>query len=191
MIDILNEMADLLERNIKTSLDNPYISRSYDRTIVKASVPSISNTGNLRNQVKVNVVETPDGIGLVVDFGTAENYAWFVEYGRRPGKGVPLGVLNKWVVQRGLSGLRDKKGRFIKRRSMIYLINRSIKQHGYAGRLFLQNAINMSLEQIEEKFGAAAEQFILDFLDKSGITGTFSGTQDNTQKSAQFSVKLL
>lgn len=194
MIDILNELATLLEKNIKTSLDKPYQIRTYNgqtKTVggMARVSPSISNTGSLRNQTKVLVKESNDGDGveLVVDFGSSENYAWFVENGRKPGKGMPERALDRWIMTRGLPQFRDRRGRFISNKSRKFLIQRSIKQHGYAGRAFLQSAINMSLEEINKKFGDAAEQFLLDYLDNTGLFGEFA----NAQKPEYFRTKLL
>lgn len=48
-------------------------------------------------------------------------------------------AINKWTVQKGINGIRDKKGRFIKRKSLQYLITRSIYLSGIKANFFLQN----------------------------------------------------
>lgn len=49
----------------------------------------------------------------------------------------PRKVIDKWVVRKPLKSARDKDGRFIPRKSMVYLIQRSIFQKGlYRTRFF-------------------------------------------------------
>ncbi len=58
------------------------------------------------------------------------DYGQWVQSGRLPGKkGVPVDALEKWIKDRGLQG-RDKKGRFIKRRSFAFAIQANIKKFG-------------------------------------------------------------
>jgi hypothetical protein len=184
--DILMDMRELLESNIKQALMKPYYVKSYNgagKTIGGNQIisPSISNTGNLASQIQVKIDSFDDGVALYVDFGSADNYAYFVEYGRRPGKYAPFSVIDKWMLQRGLSGTRDKKGRFIKRKALRFLINRSIKQHGYSGRYFLKTAVDKSLESILEKYGEVAEQFIIDYFESTGIIGEYFNTKEDTR----------
>ena len=47
------------------------------------------------------------------------------------------GAIDKWVVQRGLEGTRDKQGRFISRQSMTFLITRAIWNRGLKPSLFI------------------------------------------------------
>tara|TARA_R110002153_G_scaffold189041_1_gene341879 strand:+ start:10210 stop:10728 length:519 start_codon:yes stop_codon:yes gene_type:complete len=44
----------------------------------------------------------------------------------------PKGAIDRWVVQKGLSGARNKKGQFIPRKSLTYLIRRKIFRFGIA-----------------------------------------------------------
>ncbi len=49
----------------------------------------------------------------------------------------PPGALDRWVVKRGLEGVKDKKGRFIKRKSMVFLIRRAIFTRGLKPTRFI------------------------------------------------------
>lgn len=183
MNDILQEVAELFQASIKNELKQPYQSRSYAgqvKTIGGNPVPASPKfaTGLLYNSVKVRTEETPDGIAMVLDFGAAANYAYYVEYGRRPGRFPPMNVIDRWIVQKGIAGIRDEKGRFIKRKSIRYLIGRSIAKHGIYGIGFVETALEKSIEKITEKYGEAAEQFVLDYLDSTGLFVEF-GTESN------------
>ncbi len=73
----------------------------------------------------------------------AEEYSKWVQSGRLPGKrGVPIDVLEKWIISRGLTG-RDKRGRFIKRRSFAFAIQNNIKKFGIRPSNFLDVALEM------------------------------------------------
>jgi|TARA_Y100000401_G_scaffold116607_1_gene122807 hypothetical protein len=58
----------------------------------------------------------------------------------------PSGVLDKWVVRKGIAP-RDEGGRFIKRKSLVYLIARKIKRDGIKGIAFFQKPLMLGLRQ--------------------------------------------
>jgi len=76
----------------------------------------------------------------------------------------PSGVIDKWVVRKGLSQARDKQGRFIKRKSLVFLIARNIKLFGIKPSNFFTDAINQGMKGLPKKFAEAyakdAAQFI-------------------------------
>lgn len=73
----------------------------------------------------------------------AEEYAQWVQSGRLPGKkGVPIAALEQWIKERGLTG-RDKKGRFIKRKSFAFAIRNNIKKFGIRPSNFLDVVLEM------------------------------------------------
>ncbi len=77
-------------------------------------------------------------------------------------KGVPVDALEKWIKARGIQG-RDKKGRFIKRRSLAFAIQTNIKKFGIKASNWYDVAIDKVLEDneiIELLEGAAIEDLI-------------------------------
>tara|TARA_R100000734_G_C3318160_1_gene112025 strand:+ start:3330 stop:3848 length:519 start_codon:yes stop_codon:yes gene_type:complete len=76
----------------------------------------------------------------------------------------PSGVIDKWVVRKGLRKARDSQGRFIPRKSLVFLIARSIKLFGIRPSNFFSDAINQGLRGLPRKFADAyardAAQFI-------------------------------
>ena len=58
----------------------------------------------------------------------------------------PSGVLDKWVVRKGIAP-RDEGGRFIKRKSLVFLIARKIKRDGIKGISFFQKPLALGLKQ--------------------------------------------
>tara|TARA_R110002073_G_scaffold116064_3_gene254312 strand:+ start:3675 stop:4184 length:510 start_codon:yes stop_codon:yes gene_type:complete len=58
--------------------------------------------------------------------------------------------IDKWMYKNGIQG-RDKKGRFIKRKTTNFLIRRSIFQHGIKGTLFASKAFKAFNEELNER----------------------------------------
>lgn len=181
----LKDIAQSLQNNILGQLKKPYASKTYSgqnkpvsgkgRTPVSPRYAS----GNLFRQTKVYwESDFEDGQpNLVVDFGNAD-YWEYINYGRKPGRYPPLFAIDKWVRQKpGISGIRDEKGRFIKRKSLVFLIRRSIAQYGYYGIQFLDNAVNETIEQITDKLGEAAKEYIERLYDEGRIFPRFDGNR--------------
>ena len=79
-----------------------------------------------------------------LEFGIEmESYGKYVDEGRKPGKGVPIEPLTKWIKEKGIKG-RDKEGRFITHESLAFLISRGIKKYGIKET----NFIELSLQDI-------------------------------------------
>ena len=64
----------------------------------------------------------------------------------------PSSALDKWVVRKGLTGTRDSKGRFIGRKSLQFLITRSIYLSGLRATLFFTKPFNKGLQRFTDKF---------------------------------------
>ena len=95
-------------------------------------------SGRLRDSIQVKVVTQKDNTVIQV---LAEQYSQWVQSGRLPGrKGVPISALEEWIKSRGLQG-RDKKGRFIKRKSFAFTIQTNIKKFGIRPSNFLDVAL--------------------------------------------------
>ena len=84
-------------------------------------------------------------------------------------KGGLTKAINKWTVQKGLKGVRDKKtGKFLPRKSMQYLIRRSIYLSGIRATHFFSKPFNKGQEKY---FDAFQKAFALD-VEKGIILGT-------------------
>lgn len=97
----------------------------------------------------------------------AEGYAKFVDKGVKGSKSSakapnspykytskqpPSGVVDKWAVRKGLQGVRDEKGRFIKRKSLVFAIARSIKLYGVKPTNFFTDAFNVAYKDLPKEF---------------------------------------
>ena len=72
----------------------------------------------------------------------------------------PSRVLDKWIVKKGIAP-RDEKGRFMSRKSISFLIARSIKRNGIQGISFFQKPLMLGLKQFgKDMLGAVKEDII-------------------------------
>jgi hypothetical protein len=135
-----------------------------------------TTSGNtLFNDFDYLVTNQRDSVTLEFEFGGAEDYWQFVDEGvkgvggfkgsgRARGQGSPFKFSSKmpprqplmqWIKNKPLKG-RDKKGRFIKRESFAFLIQRSIFQRGLERTQFFSKPfteqLNKQLDNITEAF---------------------------------------
>ena len=79
----------------------------------------------------------------------------------------PTKALDKWVVRKGLEGVRDKKGRFIPRKSLMFLIARSIKKYGIKPSNFFTDAFRSVYKNMKRPFLKAYGEDMLNLLKKT------------------------
>ena len=81
----------------------------------------------------------------------------------------PSGILDKWVVRKGIAP-RDEQGRFIKRKSLVFLIARAIKKNGIKSISFFQKPLGLGLKQYGKDLLNAVKEDIINTLEKETIT---------------------
>ena len=81
----------------------------------------------------------------------------------------PSGVIDKWVVRKGLKGSRDKEGKFIKRKSMVFFIARSIKIKGIKSTSFFQRPLQLGLKNFGKDLLGNVKQDIIDTLNQTTV----------------------
>jgi len=140
----------------------------------KKNLGSKSTSGNLKNSIRAKVKESKNSIE--VNFEMA-NYGIFQDrgvkgvesgkslsgyrYTRRGGAGSlkgmpPPSAFDKWNVQKGIAP-RDKKGRFLKRKTLNFLIARSVFKDGIKPSMFFTKPFEKHFKRLPpellEKFG--------------------------------------
>tara|TARA_R100001443_G_scaffold83873_2_gene90601 strand:- start:1178 stop:1690 length:513 start_codon:yes stop_codon:yes gene_type:complete len=115
-------------------------------------------SGSLEKSIGYDLKVYPSG-ALELQFKAAE-YATFVDKGvsgtkkryntpyRYTTKQPPSNVIDKWVVRKGIKAGRDDKGRFIKRKSLVFAIARSIKLYGIEPTNFFTRAFNFGYKKL-------------------------------------------
>ena len=68
---------------------------------------------------------------------------------------IPPKVLDKWVIQKGIKGTRDAKGRFISRNSIKFAMAISIHRQGLTGTGFFTKPLQQNVKQMTSELGVA------------------------------------
>lgn len=178
---ILNEISLLLKESLRKQLLIPRRSTTYGSPGKPGLPKPISGryptpisppiaSGRLYKEIDVKFQDNPQtGIPELLLEMPIEGV--FVNEGRRPGRYPPTGPIDKWVVQKqSIKAIRDAKGRFIPRKTLVFLIRRSIGKYGYGGNDFIVKAFDSIQSKLLDKYGdyvAAFIQFQLDqYIDK-------------------------
>lgn len=123
-------------------------------------------TGTLIKSIDYNLIVI-EAQRLVRDLKielTAADYLIYVDKGRRKGaKMPPPNKLDKWIVARGIAP-RDKKGRFIPRKSVQFLIARAIQKNGIKPTNVIKKSIDAVLERNRQKLTDAAVEQLNDII---------------------------
>ena len=154
----------------------------------KGNLQKAGKGGKLEGSIKFEVVETPDGFtlqffmssyGQFVDKGvsgtqkkrTFKDYKGKVlksPYSYKNSKGhsqPPSSALDKWVIKKGIAP-RDAKGRFMKRKTLTFLIARSIGRNGIQGISFFQKPLGLGLKQFGKDLLGNVKEDIIESLNK-------------------------
>ena len=75
----------------------------------------------------------------------------------------PTKALDKWIVKKGIAP-RDKAGKFMSRKTIKFLIARSIGKKGIQGISFFQKPLMLGMQEFSGKFGASLKESIIDNL---------------------------
>lgn len=147
--------------NLKEALDE--VGIDLVKTLVKNLLAADKKaTGGLIRSIDYKVIEKANI--LMVEL-LAADYLTIVDEGRRPGKQPPTKALDKWVIARGIAP-RDKKGRFISRESVKFLIARSIGRKGIKPTGVLKKTIDEVYGRKQKLLELAAIGDINKMIDK-------------------------
>ena len=80
----------------------------------------------------------------------------------------PTKALDKWIVKKGIAP-RDKEGKFMSRKSIKFLIARSIGKKGIQGISFFQKPLMLGMQQFSGKFAKSLKEDIIDGLKQQKI----------------------
>ncbi len=160
---------------------------SFGKYIVKQSRTNLTKgkknvNKSLYNSINFKVETTADGFsvefymnsyGTFVDKGVSGNKTT-QSYRNYKGKNEtspykytnkqpPSGIIDKWVVKKGIAP-RDEKGRFITRKSISFLIARSIKVRGIKSTSFFQRPLELGLKTFSSDLLEAIREDIIEGL---------------------------
>lgn len=79
----------------------------------------------------------------------------------------PASKLDKWIVRKGIAP-RDKKGKFIDRKSLQFLIARGIFKNGIKPSLFFTKPYNDGLKrlpaEVQNAYGTDVEKYVVEMI---------------------------
>ena len=95
----------------------------------------------------------------------------------------PSKAFDQWVIRKGLKGVRDKQGKFIPRKSLRYLVARSVFNNGIKPSYFFTKPFQAAFKFLPQELRDA---FVFD-IEQQGLA---PGLQKAFLKSAKTMEKL-
>jgi hypothetical protein len=159
--------------NLQTALE------AFRDKVVKESKQSLKRqkknaSGRLHKSIEGSPVKVTD---KSLEFNISmEDYGTFVDKGvsgvikkyntpySYKDKMPPMSALDNWIVRRGIAP-RDEKGQFIKRKSLQYLVARSIYLNGIKPSLFFTKPFEKYYKGLPEVLDKAFELDVEEFID--------------------------
>ena len=153
------------------------------KKILKAKKKNVS--GKLLNSLKYKIKEDKNGFDLsfqgakhanFIDKGVSgkEKRQYFKDLNnkrrqspfRYKSKKPPASVFDKWIVKKGLKGIRDKKGRFVSRKSLQFALRETIYKKGIKSTSFFSNSVHTQYKKFRPKILAAFKQDVIKRFEK-------------------------
>ena len=146
--EALRKYVDLIVAEAKSNLakQGKNASGSLSKSI-KAMPVSFDNNG-IEAGIEMNAY------GEFIDKGVSGIKKKYNTPYKYTNKMPPVSKLDKWVVRRGIAP-RDKKGRFLPRRSVLFLIARGIYRNGLKPSLFLTKPFEKMRNELPVKLVTA------------------------------------
>ena len=129
----------------------------------------------LYNSLDYKINSTQDSVSVIFEMedygkfqdqgvsGTKQKYNTPFSY---KSKMPPSKAFRQFVVRKNIKGSRDEKGRFVKRKTLQYLIARRIFTRGIKPSMFFTKPFNQAFDklppELQEKFGIDIENLIFE-----------------------------
>jgi len=160
------------------------IQKALDRfrdAVIKQAKANLTRMGKnsskkLYNSIKGDVKAMPNSISM--EF-TMEEYGFYQDQGvsgkekkydtpfSYKSKMPPPSKLDKWIVRKGMSP-RDSKGKFVSRKSLQFLIARSIYKNGIRPSMFFTKPFEAAYKKLPneliDKYGIEAAKLFMDTI---------------------------
>ena len=159
-------------RETRKALNNfaKYVIKQARTNLTKSKKNS---TKKLYNSLDYNINVSKDSINVIFEM---EDYGQFQDQGvsgkktkyntpfSYKTKMPPAKSFSEWVIRKRLKGIRDKQGRFLPRKSLQYLIARSVFTKGIKPSMFFTKPFETGFarlpKELQEKFGIDIENAI-------------------------------
>ena len=130
----------------------------------------------LYDSIQYDLRSSGSGVSFSLDF-KMEEYGEFQDKGvsgvkkkyntpyKYTNKRPPAKVFDKWMVRRGLDGIRDEKGRFIPRKSLAFIIANSVYNKGIKPSYFFTRAFTLGFKRLPQEVREAFQLDVQEFLE--------------------------
>lgn len=128
---------------------------------IKKNLGKKKDTGDLQKSISVDYVFDENVFTITL---TEEDYAYYVDQGRKPGKkGMPVNKLKEWIKRKKLT-VKDANGKTLKMtdsrlNGLSFVINRKIREEGIKATYLISKPIDAMLDNLGDRI---AEAFMLD-----------------------------
>ncbi len=167
---MFEEVADLLVENVRYYLKQGWQSKGYGGSPNKMGIGPKIATSNLYNNITPRIEYDDNGFPESLNI-IMEDYWYFVDEGRKPGRFPPVSDIRNWILNKPVN-FAPINGKIPTIEQQVYMIGRSIAQKGTAGTNFTELATERTLEQSIDKFGEAYADQIAEFLDLRIFVGS-------------------
>ena len=166
----------LAEQYLRDELNKfaKYVIQQARTNLTKGASPygTFNDTKNLYNSLDFDVDPKGDTISLSFEMsdygkfkdrgvkGTKSNYienkqspySFKSKGGKRGLKGMPPPkAFDKWIVRKGLKGIRDKKGRFLSRKTLQFLVAKSVFEKGMKASMFFTKPFAAAFKRLPDE----------------------------------------
>ena len=158
--DLLNDFRDNIIREAKQNLSSQNTSGKLKDSL-KSFVKESKNSVQISFEMEDYGFYQDRGVKGVKSGKSLDGYAYKSKGGKRGLKGMPPpSAFDKWTIRKGIAP-RDKQGKFIKRKSLNFLIARSIFNKGIKPTLFFTKPFEKYFkrlpDELVEKYGLDIE----------------------------------
>jgi len=167
---MFDEIADLLVENVRYYLKQGWQSQGYGGSPNKMGIGPKIATSKLYNNITPRIEYDDDGFPESLNI-IMEEYWYFVDEGRKPGRFPPVSQIRQWILDKPVN-FQPINGNIPTLEQRAYLIGRSIAEKGTAGTNFTELATERTLTMAIDKFGEAYAEQIEEFLDLRLFVGS-------------------
>lgn len=170
---VLREVVTFQANQMKINLGAKVLRKTYraewqngrpKNISIKSIRANHTASGQLVNSIKPVYVQGKYFVEMA-DYGN------YINDGRKPGKGIPVDQMDKWIGQKRLKPRNTKSGEFLKntknnRKAMAFCMNRKIKFFGIEAYPFIDMSVDITEDRFANKLKEAIEQDVADNLNK-------------------------
>jgi len=95
-----------------------------------------------------------------------EDYWYYVEHGRKPGKFPPVNKIKEWITVKPVMPYPDKKGRIPTVDQLAFLIGRKISKEGTEAKPFFEKNIEPTYEHFQNAIAYAIDADLGEYVER-------------------------